>query len=63
MTVSTMFIFCLIVVGQVVSCLHWSIILFVVTWVWSFHFNEGTSCMPRYTYGSFWCRIGSGWFL
>ena len=32
MTVSTMFIFCLIVVGQVVSCLHWSIILFVVTW-------------------------------
>ena len=19
--------------------------------------------MPRYTYGSFWCRIGIGWFL
>ena len=29
-TVSTMLIFCLIVVGQFISCLHWSVILVVV---------------------------------
>ena len=47
MTVSTILIFCLIVAGQFVSCLHWSIILVVVMCVWSFHFSDGTSCMPK----------------
>ena len=63
MTVSTMLIFCFIVAGQFVSCLHWSIILVTVMCVCSFHFRECTNCMPRYTYGSFWCRICMGWFL
>jgi hypothetical protein len=62
MTVSTMLIFCLIVAGHFVSYLHWSIILARVMCVWSFHSSVGTSCMPKYT-GSFWCKIGSGWFL
>ena len=60
---STILIFCLIVAGQFVRSLHWFIILVVVMCVWSFHFNDGTNCMPRYTYGSFWCRTGIGWFL
>ena len=63
MTVSTIFIFGWIVAGQFISHLHWSIILVVVMCVWSCHFNEGTSCIPKYTYGSFWCHIRSGWFL
>ena len=53
MTVSTMLIFCLIVAGQLASYLHWSVILVVVMCVCSFYFNDGTSCIPRYTYGSF----------
>ena len=31
--------------------------------VWTCHFSEGTSWMPKYTYGSFWCTISGGWFL
>ena len=50
MTVFTILIFCLIVAGQFVSNLHWFIILAVVMCVWIFHFNDGTSCMPKYTY-------------
>ena len=62
-TVSTMLICCLIVAGHFVNCLHWFSTLLVVMCVWSFHFNEGTSWMPRYIYGSFWCRTGIDWFL
>ena len=53
MTVSTTLIFCFIVVGQVVSCLHWFITLLVVTCVWSFHLSDGISWMPKYVLGSF----------
>ena len=42
MTVSTMLIFCLIVVGQFFNYLHWFVILVVVMCVWSFYFSEGT---------------------
>ena len=28
-----------------------------------FHLRDGTSWIPRYTYGSFWCSIGMVWFL
>ena len=61
--VSTMLIFCLIMTRLLDSCLHCSITLLVVTCVCNFHLSIGTSCMPRYTYGSFWCNTGSVWFL
>jgi hypothetical protein len=52
-TVSIILIFCLIMAGHLANCLHCWISLFVVMCVWTFHFSEGTSCMPRYVYGSF----------
>ena len=56
-------IFCFIVAGQFVSCAHWFVSFLVVMCVCILHFKEGTKCMPRYVYGSFWCRTGIGWFL
>ena len=53
MIVFTTLIFCFIVVGQVVSSLHWFITLLVVTCVWSFHLSDGISWMPKYVLGSF----------
>ena len=53
MTVSTMLVFCLIVAGEFVNCLYWSIILAIVMCIWSFYFSEGTSCMPKYTHVRF----------
>ena len=41
--VSTISIFCLIVVGQLVSWLHWLIILVTVVCFFIFHFDDGTS--------------------
>jgi hypothetical protein len=29
----------------------------------AFHLSDGISCIPRYTYGSFWCKTGICWFL
>jgi hypothetical protein len=32
--------------------------LFIVMVCCAFHFSDGISWIPRYTYGSFWCRTG-----
>ena len=37
--------------------------LFMVMACCVFHSNDGISWIPRYTYGSFWCRTGIGWLL
>jgi hypothetical protein len=29
----------------------------------AFHFKDGISWIPKYTYGSFWWKTGMGWFL
>lgn len=55
-TVSTILIFLLIVARQLVSFLYCSTSLVVVTWVCKFHFNEGTTCKPRYSM----VRFGEG---
>ena len=57
---STILIFCLMVAGQFANWLHWLINLVVVACVCIFHFSDGISWMPRYTYGSFWCKTGIG---
>ena len=53
MTVLKILIFCQIVVEEAKRSLLCSFASFMVMSFCICHFNEGTSCMPEYEYGSF----------
>ena len=63
MTISNIFIFCFMVVGQFIKNLFCLVNLAVVIYVCVFHCNEGTRLIPMYTYGSCWLSMGISWCL
>ena len=63
MTVSTIFIFCFMVVGHVIKNLLCLVNLVVVMCICVFHCSEGTRLIPRYKYGSCWLSMGIDWCL
>ena len=63
MTVLRMWIFCLMEAGDVISCLLCFFVFSIVMSLCVFHLSEGTRCIPKYVYDSFWERVGKGLFL
>ena len=63
MTISTIIIFCFMVVGHAIKSLFCLVSLAVVMCACVFHCNEETRLIPKYIYGLCWLSMGISWCL